>query len=288
MCALNLFDRTLLFYRLFNFCLWGSAAGLLLLAYALMIEPSRLVLREVEFQSPRYSGPALRIALITDIHINGLHVPPQRVRSIVETTNTLDIDLVLMPGNFVSGHDKAQDRSKDFNEGLASGLKFLSNLNAPAFATIGNHDAWYDAEIIAALLRSSGVTVLENDAKVFAGLCLVGLADATTAIPSRLAYEGCPETHQPFVFTHSPDAWKAFRSDTVLAVAGHTHGGQVNFPIIGRRVNATSLGPEHSYGFSQLGSVDVFVSAGIGTSILPIRFRAPPEIVVITLSARKS
>ena len=72
-----------------------------------------------------------------------------------------------------------------------------------------------------------------------------------------------------------------------MCIRDSTHGGQINLPIIGRRVNATSLGPEHSYGFSKLGGVDVFVSAGVGTSILPIRFRAPPEIVVITLQGRE-
>jgi predicted MPP superfamily phosphohydrolase len=71
----------------------------------------------------------------------------------------------------------------------------------------------------------------------------------------------------------------------VLAIAGHTHGGQVNLPIIGRRVNATSLSAEHSYGFSKLADIDVFVSAGVGTSILPVRFRASPEIVILTVKS---
>ena len=194
--------------------------------------------------------------------------------------------MVLIPGDFVSGHDRADTRSMEFNKSIATGISYLDRLSAPTFATIGNHDAWWDAALVAVHLEKSGVRVLDNKTFVLGGLCLVGLADYWTGHPERSAYDGCPNNAPPLVFTHSPDAWQAFRGDSVLVLAGHTHGGQVNPPIIGRRVNATSLGPEHSYGFSKIAGVDMFVSAGVGTSILPIRFRAPPEIVIITLRAK--
>lgn len=81
---------------------------------------------------------------------------------------------------------------------------------------------------------------------------------------------------------HTPDVRHLLRADTVLAVAGHTHGGQVNLPIFGRQVTSTKCGKPCAYGHIQ-SHPDIYVSAGIGTSILPIRFRAPPEIVIITL-----
>ena len=255
-------------------------------AYGFLIEPKTLEVRGPEFVSGKYSGAPLKIGVITDIHIGGLHVPASRVEKLVADMNRLEPDVVLLTGDFVDGHVPAGKRSDAFNTNLATGIAYLSGLKAPTYAAIGNHDVWYGSDKVAALLRSSGVKVLDNEAEAFSGLCFVGLADATTSNPSRSAYEKCLPKHPPIVFTHSPEAWPVFRRDTILAVAGHTHGGQVNLPIYGRRVNATSLGPEHSYGFSQLGGVDVFVSAGIGTSILPVRFRAPPEVVVITLRAK--
>jgi len=272
--------------RVINIGLWLSAIALCLFTYALLIEPSRLQIRKFEFTSQKYKGPDVRIAIITDIHIGGIHVPPSRVKKLVKAANRSNVDLVLMPGDFVSGHLKAVDRSDKFTKNLVMGINFLSDLEAPSFATLGNHDAWYGTVHVSRFLSDANVTILENRSQVFGELCLVGLADAWTSKPSRFAYKGCPANHPPLVFTHSPDAWRAFRSDTMLAIAGHTHGGQVNLPVFGRRVNATSLGPEHSYGFSKLGGVDLFVSAGVGTSILPVRFRAPPEIVVITLTAK--
>ena len=276
-----------MFLRFINFALWGSGLGLWLLGYAALIEPALLFTRYLDFVSEKYEGPELRIGLITDIHINSPPVPPKRVRRLVEALNEASPDIVLIPGDFIAGHDKKEDRSENFNDNIQKGIKHVSALQAPTFATIGNHDSWWSASSVRTLLEQSNVTVLENDAIPLEHVCLVGLADFQTSQPNRTAYSECPPGLLPLVFTHSPDAWRNFRNDTVLALAGHTHGGQVNLPLIGRRVNATSLGPGHSYGFSKLGGVDVFVSAGVGTSILPIRFRAPPEIVVITLRAPK-
>jgi len=272
---------------LFKKALWVSAFGLFLLGYAVLVEPAQLRIRHVEFNSDKYDGPDVRIALVTDIHINGLHVPPRRVLKIVDAVNSQNPDIVLLPGDFVSGHEKAVRRSPKFNENIALGLSHLQELSAPAFATIGNHDAWWEASRVTAHLEDADVIVLENMAVMVRDFCIVGLSDFMTATPDRSAYDSCPVDAPPLVFTHSPDAWESFRNDTVLALAGHTHGGQVNLPIIGRRVNAISLGREHSYGFSKIEGVDMFVSAGVGTSILPIRFRAPPEIVLITLRARE-
>jgi len=272
---------------LFKKTLWVSAFGLILLGYAVLVEPAQLKIRHVEFVSNKYGGSDVRIALVTDIHINGLHVPPRRVLKIVDAVNAQNPDIVLLPGDFISGHEKAERRSPKFNENIALGLFHLQDLSAPAFATIGNHDAWWQASRVTAHLEDADVMVLENMAVMVRDFCIVGLSDFMTAAPDRSAYDSCPSDAPPLVFTHSPDAWESFRNDTVLAFAGHTHGGQVNLPIVGRRVNAISLGREHSYGFSKVGGVDMFVSAGVGTSMLPIRFRAPPEIVIITLRARE-
>ncbi len=261
----------------------------MLLGYAVLVEPEQLKIREVELVSEHYTGPDIRIGLVTDIHINSLGVPPSKVLKIIDALNSKTPDIVLIPGDFVAGHDRAEDRSKRFNQNVETGISYLKKLSAPSFATLGNHDAWWSSERVARHLEEAGVVLLDNRAAKFQGLCIVGLADSWTGIPSRVAYDGCAETSAPpLVFTHSPNAWRLFRSDSVLAVAGHTHGGQVNLPVLGRRVNAIELSKDYSYGFSNIGGVDMYVSAGVGTSRLPIRFRAPPEIVIITLRAKKT
>ena len=254
--------------------------------YGLFIEPKTLELRGPEFVSSKYKGPPLRIGIISDIHIGGMHVPAKRVEKLVADMNRLKPDVVLLPGDFVGTHLSLEEASDEFNAQIKEGVAYLADLNAPAFAVLGNHDALYDREVMTRMVEATGVTLLENKAVAFGGICLVGLGDYKTSFADRAAYNACPKGMPPIAFTHSPQAWESFRSDTILAIAGHTHGGQVNLPVFGRRVNSTNLGPEHSYGFSNLGGVDVFVSAGVGTSILPVRFRAPPEVVVISLSAQ--
>ena len=254
-------------------------------AYGLFVEPKTLEVRGPQFTSNKYTGPPLRIGIISDIHIGGMHVPAKRVEKLVADMNELKPDLVLLPGDFVGTHLSLEEASDEFNAEIKKGVGYLANLKAPAFAVLGNHDALYDRETMTRMIEATGLTLLENKAVIFGGICLVGLGDYKTSFADRAAYNTCPKGMPPIAFTHSPQAWESFRSDTVLAIAGHTHGGQVNLPIYGRRVNSTNLGPEHSYGFSKLGGVDVFVSAGVGTSILPVRFRAPPEVVLITLTA---
>jgi len=271
-----------LFFRTF-FTLSAICIGCVI--YGLWIEPKQLKIRELEFVTEKYDGPDIRIGLIADIHIGGMHVPPDRVVKLVQEMNTLEPDLVLMPGDFIDGHTPRRERSETFNEAIEKGLSALAALKAPTYATIGNHDNWYDANYVQTALESANVTVLNNQAQIISGLCLIGLEDDETGQPSPRPFSDCPTNKPPLAILHSPQAWENIRSDTVLALAGHTHGGQVNLPFIGRRVNATDLGAEHSYGFSKLGTVDFYVSSGIGTSILPVRFRSPPEIVVITLKA---
>ena len=82
---------------------------------------------------------------------------------------------------------------------------------------------------------------------------------------------------------HNPDSFELARGGEALMIAGHTHGGQINIPGIGRRITSTRGGPKYAYGLIDVNGTPAFVTAGIGMSILPARFRAPPEIVIITL-----
>jgi len=256
------------------------------LIYGFFIEPKQLKIRQFEFVSDKYDGPDIRIGIISDIHMGGRHVPIERVSKLVDRMNTLDPDIVLIPGDFIDGHVPRAERSNDINIDMETGISLLSALEAPSYATIGNHDNLYDAAFVQKALEAANISVLKNSAMALDHVCLVGIEDEFTGRPNRKAYKHCPSHLPPLAMMHSPDSYYVLRSDTIIAFAGHTHGGQINLPVFGRRVNSTKLAPEHSYGFSKLGGVDFFVSAGVGTSILPARFRSPPEIVVITLKPK--
>lgn len=179
-------------------------------AYGLLIEPKTLKIREFELISEKYKGPPVRIGVITDIHIGGLHVPAKRVETLVKNMNALEPDFVILPGDFVGTHRSIEDESKKFNAAIEEGINYLRGFDAPAFATLGNHDALYDRQVMAKLLVGAELTLLENSAKQVGKLCLVGLGDYKTSTAERAAFKSCHEASTPLVFTHYHKLGKAF------------------------------------------------------------------------------
>jgi len=253
--------------------------GIGLLVYAGWIEPRQLHVREFEVGEGERT---VRIALMTDIHIGGLHVPPDRVETLVERINAGAPDLILLPGDFINGHTPRAEMKVAQKRALSEGVSHFTNLTTPAIATTGNHDGWHNRRALTRMLNEAGVKVIDNLATQYEGICIVGIADDLTDNPSADGFELCGDNAPIVALMHSPDTRNFLPSEIALAVAGHTHGGQVNLPFIGRRVTATVCGQPCAYGLIQ-SNPPLFVSAGVGTSILPIRFRAPPEIVMITL-----
>lgn len=269
----------------FAVCLIGLAS--LCLLYGFLIEPKLLKTRQLSITPSHYTGPKLRIVLLSDIHIGGRHVPAARVEDIVRRVNMLNPDIILIPGDFINGHEARADHTIAFNSQVEKGLQSLKGLTAPlgVFASIGNHDVWYDADYVKRMLQDVDIKVLPNRAENLPnGICIVGLADHDTQQEDIAAFADCTENTSPILLMHSPDSFPLLRSDTALAVAGHTHGGQINLPLMGRRVTSTAAGRKYAYGLVEVNGTPAFITAGIGTSILPARFRAPPEIVLIELS----
>ncbi len=86
------------------------------------------------------------------------------------------------------------------------------------------------------------------------------------------------------MFTHNPDVFPMISDRFSLLIAGHTHGGQVNLPLLGRPIVPSVYGQRFAYGHVVEGGHHLFVSPGLGTSILPVRFRVPPEVTLLVLN----
>lgn len=264
------------------------AAGTLCLLYGFLLEPRLLKIREVSLVSPHYQGGDIRIALLSDIHIGSRHVPAARVANIVRVVNNARPDIILMPGDFIGGHTPRENHSPAFVAEVNDGLAQFGALRAPlgVYASIGNHDVWYDAAAVTNGLRAAGVHVLANSVgNTATDICVVGLADHDTQTEDPTTFDRCTKGNPVIALMHSPDSFALLPPYARLSVAGHTHGGQINLPFYGRRVTATQAGRKYAYGLVNVRGVPAFVTAGIGTSILPARFRAPPEVVIITLRA---
>jgi uncharacterized protein len=278
-------------FRKAKHILWITAAALLFLGlWGFWWEPSSLtVVRPTIAVWPwheEHSG--LRVGVMSDLHVGSPHRSLAALKDIVAAMNAEKPDLVLLPGDFViQGVVGGNFVSPELIAGELAGLQATLGV----VAVLGNHDWWYDGDRIRRALEARGIRVLENENMpvTYQGRAfwLCGLADLwtrTERVEPTLAkiIDGEPV----IAFTHNPDVFPRVPTRVSLTVAGHTHGGQVDLPIVGRLVVPSQFGQRYAYGFVQEGGRKLFVTSGVGTSILPVRFRVPPEIAVLTLVRR--
>lgn len=256
-----------------------------LLAWMYREATSDPIVRKAQLEVPGLSEP-LRLVLLSDIHVGGPDMPPSRVRHIVDLVNATSPDLVLIAGDFVSDK-RSSTRIYSVSDAIAplSGLR--SRLGT--VAVLGNHDHWRDAIAIRTKLRQAGIRVLDNDAVRIGPLTIGGVDDPYTGndqlgrtLP-RMRSEG-----RPFVLlSHSPDIFPQVPSDVALTVAGHTHCGQIRLPLIGAVSTMSDYGERYACGRIDENGRTLIVSAGLGTSILPLRLGAAPDFWVIELRPRR-
>jgi len=153
---------------------------------------------------------------------------------------------------------------------------------------LGNHDWWNDGPKVRAAFEAHGVAVLDDEVRRIhyrgKNFCLLGLRDETERLRSARAELALALPGMPLlVLTHEPDIFHDLDERATLTLAGHTHGGQVDLPLLGRRVVPSRFGSRYAAGHVVEAGRHLFVTTGVGTSIVPIRFRVPPEIALLTL-----
>ncbi|MBA2733916.1 MAG: metallophosphoesterase [Acidobacteria bacterium] len=272
------------------FLIAAAALALILVLtgiWTLFIEPNRLVVKEeaIELANWPSSFGNLKIAVLSDLHVGSPFIDAEKVHYIVSQVNQAQPDLIVLLGDFmiqgVVGGTQVEPES------IAENLKGLRARHG-VFAVLGNHDWWYDGPRVQRSLESVGIRVLENDvARIERDGQSIWLAGLTDAWTNRTDIEGTlqkvTDENPVIVLTHNPDLFVLIPSRVILTLAGHTHGGQVNFPFFGRLKVPSEYGQRYAIGHIIENNHHLFVTSGIGTSIIPVRFRVPPEIVILTL-----
>lgn len=271
-----------------------AAVGWGLGVWAFMVEPNTLTVRHVTVESAQWRGPPLRIGIISDTHVAAPHVDVARIRRLVARMNAEGPDVVVLLGDYAGGHEPAAVRAAPETSEILQGVEAFGGLTSPlgTWGVLGNHDSWFDDAAIAGALRRAGVRVLDNTAgrveRPGSPFWFAGLADMhSPREPPRVAatLRQVGDAAPVIVLTHWPDPFAEVPPRAALTLAGHTHCGQVVFPVIGRLVHASEASRRWPCGLYEEGGRKLFVTGGVGVSILPVRFRAPPEIVVLTIRA---
>lgn len=227
-------------------------------------------------------APPVRALLISDIHVAGPDMPPARLAGIVARINALEPDLVLIAGDLVSDKRTAT-RFYSMAEAVAPLAALRPRLGT--IAVLGNHDHWRDAGAAAAALRAAGITLLDNDAVQAGPLAVGGLDDAYTGrhdLPATLKAMAALEGAR-LLISHSPDPFPDVPGSVPLMVAGHTHCGQISLPLIGPLATMSDHGERYACGLIRENGKALVVGAGVGTSLLPLRIGAVPDMWLLEL-----
>lgn len=245
----------------------------------------RLVVTHQSIYLSRLPGPfaGLRLVHLSDIH-HGLYTSLEQVERVVDLANRLCPDVVALTGDFVT-------QSPNY---IAPVARALGRLQARLgiFAVLGNHDFRVGADAVAAALERHGIEVLRNRSvqirSLQASLTLAGVDDFSYGQDSlRMALRQTIVQEATILLSHNPAvAVQAAAFGVDLVLSGHTHGGQLrlirsSFPrAFARR---RGLRPRFRHGWERVGHTQLYISRGIGTVVVPVRFRCPAEIPVLRL-----
>ena len=266
----------------------GVTLGIGLLgAWAFWWEPRSLQVQEERISLEGSKLQSLRIAILADLHVGSPFNGLDNLRRVVDLANASKPDLVCILGDLVIQGVVGGNFVTPEQIGVE-----LSRLHRPAggvYGVLGNHDGWLGHDRVATALGNNGVRLVEDRAEKIltqAGpLWIAGVSDLWTGKHDlAAALSGIPVDGAPVVLlTHHPDVFPQVPARVSLTIAGHTHGGQVRLPLIGTPIVPSRFGDRFAAGHIVEGGRHLFVATGIGTSILPVRFRVPPAISLLTI-----
>jgi predicted MPP superfamily phosphohydrolase len=245
----------------------------------------------------------LTIAALADIHACAPWMTADRISAIVEQTNALGADVIVLLGDYVASHRYVTGRvpASEWSNAL-SGLKAQLGVHA----ILGNHDWWDDKSVQRAghgspvskrALETAGIPVYDNDVvrltKGNSAFWLAGLGDQLAYMPSRRLHARSrigvdnlagtlakvSDDAPVILLAHEPDIVERVPERVALMLSGHTHGGQIRlFGWSPRQIS------KYVYGHVRE-NCDLIISGGLGCSLVPIRIGMPPEIVLVKLSS---
>lgn len=261
-----------------------AIVGVLLAGYCYWTAISDPVVRNARVAVPDWppGERPLRLLLLSDIHVGGPDMPPARVRRIVAQINAVAPDIVLIAGDFITDKRLAT-RHYSHDEAIAPLAALRPRL--ATVAVLGNHDHWRDAAAARRALARAGIRLLENQAVQVGPVAIGGLDDDFTDradLPATLA--ALRKLSGPkLILSHSPDPFAAPAPDVFLMLAGHTHCGQVAPPLIGPLSTMSDYGDRYACGLVREGGRTLIVTAGLGTSGIPLRLGAVPDIWLVEI-----
>lgn len=219
-----------------------------------------------------------RIVQVSDIHL-GMFLSIESFQQAIEKINALEPDIVAITGDYVT-------YSRAYIKPVARALGRLQARHG-VYAVLGNHDFRVDPDEVAGALSRHGIEVLRNRSVTIergATLYLAGVDDWGYGADLDAALREVPSGGPAILLAHNPRIIRAAAARGIgLVLSGHTHGGQVNLPGLGGIYRKARKQRRFHAGLDRLQRTQIYVTRGLGTVVLPFRYRCPAEITQIEL-----
>lgn len=252
-----------------------AALGLI---WSFLIEPHRLRVKTLNLELE--GSEDLKIVQLSDFHSKGFGHNEKKILTELEE---IEPDYIFITGDFVDSTTRDLKDCQRFWEAL------VDRYPGKVFGVLGNHEYWHSqSERVLSLLKESGIKVLNNETRTleFNGnaIELMGVGDPYSGHDDveRIFSRSNPETRTKILLAHSPEIFRKVKDRNLnLVLTGHTHGGQVDIPLLVRLVLPLKYDKKYKQGLFKESGTYLYVNRGVGTTILPARFNAPPEITLI-------
>ncbi len=251
---------------------------------------------EIEFDRLPHSFDGYKIGVIADLHL-GLYTKEKQIEKMFTILDEQQPDIVVIVGDHIYSAPGAFHHYNPKNAEIIKSVFRRISSKYPTYAVNGNHDNEENKDAIISATIESGVVFMDNHHEWIANasntndrILLSGVADLDTDTIDFASAVGVATINDfSIMLSHNPKAVNMITNSNYgkyvdLMIAGHTHAGQINLGS----VMDFMFEPAHKYGLRKYGNVELYVTSGIGLSLLPIRFNAPAEVAVITIRSTQS
>ena len=249
-------------------------------AYAFFVEPNQLKTETVSINSDNI-GENIKIAVFADTHF-GAGYTINNFNKVIDEINKADVDFVLFAGDLIDNFNTYQG---DVSE-ISSKLREIKAKRGK-YAVFGNHDYGGGAQnYYKGIMESGGFNVLVNQSVNFNSLNfrITGVDDFLIGYGNKEIVNNLSKDKFNFILCHEPDVFDSFNKEKVDAmVAGHSHGGQVNIPILRDKIG-TNLGSKYIKGKYIENDSMLYVNPGVGTTKVKARLFSKPEVTFFEIN----
>lgn len=256
-----------------------------LMVWSVIIEPRWVVHRSFDVTFKHHQTLGLKVIVTADWHFTKQPLwrvmTHARAQTIIADINKAHPDIIVIAGDLIAEPRQKPVFASTVEEEIAQTLAHLK-ASKGVYAVLGNHDNWYNHARMKQALEQQHIQVLENAASYnnAAQLWIAGVGDAMTGHAKPANTVSQIPIHAPtLLMMHDPVSFTELPTLNSISVAGHTHGGQIYMPWLGAIVSPSRAPRSWAYGWVKHHHNWMYVTSGLGVSILPVRFNMRPEWV---------